>query len=119
MPRPVVRLTQGEDRVKIRAGVKMTSTDWMDRESTRIAETKRQVEELNRQQLKAAMTAQQGGPEYWKRFVDEAKIQTGSLEKKFTKPGFIDEKIVGHSVVEEPTATCGTTVAQLSSTDTR
>ena len=68
------------------------------------AETKRQVEELNQQQLKAAMTAQQGGPEYWKRFVDEAKIQTGSLEKKFTKPGFIDEKIVGHSAVEEPTA---------------
>jgi hypothetical protein len=98
-------LTQGEDRVKIRVEVKMTSTDWMDRESARIAETKRQAEELDQQELEASLTTQQGAPEYWKQFVDETKVQTGSLEKKFTKPGFIDEKIVGHSVVEEPTAT--------------
>lgn len=48
------------------------------------------------------MTTQHGAPGYWKEFVDEVKVQTDSLEKKFTKPGFIDEKIVGYSAVEEP-----------------
>ena len=88
--------------VKIKLEVKMT--DWMDKESARIADAKRLTEELGQQQLAASMTAQQGAPEYWKQFVDEVKVQTDGLEKKFTKPGFVDEKIVGHSIVEEPNA---------------
>ena len=51
----------------------MTSTDWMDRESARIADAKRLAEELGQRQLAASMTAQQGAPEYWKQFVDEVK----------------------------------------------
>ena len=82
----------------------MTSTDWMDRESARIADAKRLAEELGQRQLAASMTAQQGAPEYWKQFVDEVKVQADDLEKKFTKPAFIDEKIVGHSAVKEPSA---------------
>jgi hypothetical protein len=77
----------------------------MDRESARIADAKRLADELGQRQLEASMTAQQGAPEYWKQFVDEVKIQTDDLEKKFTKPGFIDEKIIGHSIVKEPSAT--------------
>jgi hypothetical protein len=83
---------------------KMTSTDWMDKERARIADAKRLADEVGQRQLAASITAQQGAPEFWKQFVDEVKVQTDGLEKKFTKPGFIDEKIVGHSSVEEPSA---------------
>jgi hypothetical protein len=84
--------------------VKMSGTDWMDKESARIANAKRLAEDLGQRQLEESMAAQQGAPVYWKEFVDEVKMQTEDLEKKFTKPGFIDEKIVGYSAVEEPTA---------------
>jgi hypothetical protein len=93
-----------QDRAKITVEVKMSSTDWMDRESARIANAKRLAEDLGRRQLEESMAAQQGAPEYWNEFVGEVKMQTEDLEKKFTKPGFIDEKIVGYSAVEEPSA---------------
>ena len=82
----------------------MNNTDWMDRENSRIANAERLAADLEQRQLVESMAAQQGAPEYWKQFVDEVKMQTENLEKKFTKPGFIDEKIVGYSAVEEPSA---------------
>jgi hypothetical protein len=82
----------------------MNNTDWMDRENSRIANAERLAADLEQRQLEESMAAQQGAPEYWKQFVDEVKMQTENLEKKFTKPGFIDEKIVGYSAVEEPSA---------------
>lgn len=79
----------------------MTSTDWMDNESARIAGTVRQAEELGQQQLEASMAAQQVAPDFWNEFIAEAKVQADGLEKRFTYS--IDEKIDGHCIVESPT----------------
>ncbi|HEX3659954.1 MAG TPA: hypothetical protein VHU89_00885 [Acidobacteriaceae bacterium] len=81
----------------------MTKTDWIDRESARIAGAKQQAETRDQEALEAAMTAQQGSPEYWSEFVKAVKLQTDKLEKAFTRSS--DEKIVGNCIVEEPNST--------------
>ncbi len=81
----------------------MPQTDWIEKESARIAGAKEQAEKRDQQALEPSMTAQQGSPEYWSEFVEAVKLQTGKLEKAFTRS--IDEKIVGHCIPEEPNST--------------
>jgi hypothetical protein len=63
----------------------MTSTDWMDKESSRIAKSEQQAQNIDQQQLEASMNAQQGAPEYWKQFVEEVSVQAAAFEKSFTR----------------------------------
>jgi len=81
----------------------MTSTDWMDKESGRIAGTILQAEALGQQRLEGSIKAQQGAPDFWKEFTDEVKVQADGLAERFTYS--MDENIVGHSSLNEADST--------------
>jgi hypothetical protein len=81
----------------------MTSTDWMDKESTRMAGTIRQTEAHGQQRLEGSIKAQQGAPDFWKEFTDEVKVQADGLAQRFTYS--MDENIVGHSSLKEADST--------------